>query len=104
MFFGQQLGPNDFTNKGPRIFFTSDLGGLIDNVRTNKLLDSVTIPMQQNTKDQRNNWYTHHVNGQRDSSKSIGEFYGAVPMPSDTDLYSQPPGNITVLQTLQGRI
>ena len=29
LFFDHWLGPNDFTNRGPRIFPTADLGGLI---------------------------------------------------------------------------
>ena len=36
LFFDQRLGPNDFTNRGPRRFPTSDLGGLIEDVRWNK--------------------------------------------------------------------
>ena len=44
LFFDQQMGPNDFTNRGPRISPTSDLGGLIEDARRNKLLDSVTMP------------------------------------------------------------
>ena len=31
--FDQRLGPNDFTNRGPRRFPTADLGGLIEDVR-----------------------------------------------------------------------
>ena len=46
LFFNQRLGPNDFTNKGPRRFPTADLGGLIEDVRCNKILDYVTIPRQ----------------------------------------------------------
>ena len=44
LFFDQRLGLNDFTNRGPIISPTSVLGGLIDDVRQNQLLDSVTIP------------------------------------------------------------
>ena len=32
LFFDQRLGPNDFTNKGPKICPTDDLGGLIKDV------------------------------------------------------------------------
>ena len=39
LFLDQRLGPNDFTNRVPRRFPTSDLGGLIEDVRRNKLLD-----------------------------------------------------------------
>ena len=48
LFFDQSLVPNDFTNRGPRRFPTADLGGLIEDVRRNKLLDSVTMPRQWN--------------------------------------------------------
>ena len=48
LFFDQRLGPNDFTNKGPRRFPMADLEGLTEDVRRNKLLDSVTIPRQWN--------------------------------------------------------
>ena len=44
MFFDQRLGPNDFTNRGPVRFPTADLGGLIEDVRQNKFLDSVKMP------------------------------------------------------------
>ena len=44
LFFDQQMGPNDFTNRGPRRSPTDDLGGLIEDIRRNKLLDSVTMP------------------------------------------------------------
>ena len=33
LFFDQRLVPNDFTNRGPRIFPTADLGVLIKDVR-----------------------------------------------------------------------
>ena len=48
LFFYQRLGPNDFTNRGPRILPTSYLGGLIEDVRRNKFLDSVTMSRQWN--------------------------------------------------------
>ena len=46
LFFDQRLGPNDFTNRVPRRFPTVDLGVLIEYVRQNKFLDSVTMPRQ----------------------------------------------------------
>ena len=46
--FYQRLGPNDFTNRGPRRFPTADLGGLIEDVRRKKILDSVTMPSKRN--------------------------------------------------------
>ena len=51
LFFYQRLGPNDVTNRGPRRFPTADLGGLIEDVRRNKLLDLVTIPSQWNNQE-----------------------------------------------------
>ena len=44
LFFDQQLGPNDFTNRGPRRSPTSDLGEFIENLRQNKFLNLVTMP------------------------------------------------------------
>ena len=44
--FYQRLGPNDFTNRGPRILPTADLGELIEDLGKNKFLDSVTMPRQ----------------------------------------------------------
>ena len=43
MFFAQRLGPDDFVNGGPRKFPMAELKGLIDDVRQNNPLDSVTI-------------------------------------------------------------
>ena len=51
LFFDQRLGTNDFTNRVPRRFPTSDLEGLIKDVQLNKLLDSVTITRQWNNQD-----------------------------------------------------
>ena len=48
LFLDQRLGPNDFTNRGLRISPTVYLGGLIKDVRQNKYLDSVTMPIQWN--------------------------------------------------------
>ena len=59
--FYQRLGPNDFMNKGTRRFPTAHLGGLIKNIRRNKLLDCFfTMPRQWNNQDNGNNWETHH--------------------------------------------
>ena len=45
-FFGMRLGPNDFTNGGPGLYPTVELGGLIEDVRRNRPLESVTLPRQ----------------------------------------------------------
>ena len=58
-FFYQRPGANNFTNWGPRRFPTADLGGLIEDVRQNKFLDSVTIPRQWNHQENINTWGTH---------------------------------------------
>ena len=103
LFFRQLLGTNDFTNKGPRIFSTSDLGGLIKDLRCSNFLDSVTIPKQCNNKDRGVKCSTLHGNGQGASSQANGAFSGAVPILRGPDPYSQPSGNVTGAQTPQGR-
>ena len=41
LFLDQRLGPNDFTNRGPRRFHTADLGVLIEDVdETNSWIHS----------------------------------------------------------------
>ena len=81
LFFDQRLGPNDFTNKGPRRFPMADLGGFIKYVRRNKLLDLVTVPRQCNNQDNGNNWETHHGKGRGGNMQANGVFPSAVPMP-----------------------
>ena len=44
MFFAQRLGPDDFVNGEPQSFPMADLTGLIDDVRYNEPLNSVTLP------------------------------------------------------------
>ena len=63
LFLNQRLGPNGFTNKGPRRFPTCDLGGLIEDVPHNNLLDLVTMLSQWNNQDNENDWATHHIKG-----------------------------------------
>ena len=103
LFFGQRLGPNDFTNKGPIIFLTSDLGRFIEDVRRNKLLDSVTIPRQWNNQDTRNNWATHQGKVHGGNMQANGVFTGAVQMPNGLDPYSLPTVNGIRYQKLQGK-
>ena len=88
LFFGQWLGPNDFTNRGSRRFPTADLGGLIEDVRRNKLLDSVTMPRQWNNQDNVKTWATHHGKIQGVNMHSNGVFPGTVQIPTGLDLYS----------------
>ena len=59
LIFDIRLGPNDCTNRVPRRFPTADLRGLIEDIRQNKFLDSVTIPRQWNNQDNLNTWGTH---------------------------------------------
>ena len=102
MFFGQCLGPNDFTNKGPRGFPTANLGFLVEDVQRNKLLDSITMSRQWITQDHGNNWYTHHYKGQGASIQANGEFSGDVPMPRVPYPYPMPSVNTTGSQTPKG--
>ena len=60
LFFDHRLGPNDFTNRVPRIPPTADLGVLIEDVLRNKLLDSVTMPRKWNNQENIKTWATHH--------------------------------------------
>ena len=74
LFFDQRLGPNDFTNGGPRRFPTADLGGLTEDVRRKKLLDSVTIPRQCNNQENINTWVTHQGKIQGGNMQATGFF------------------------------
>ena len=112
LLFDQRIGPNNFTNNGPKKPPTAYLGGLIEDVRRKNLLDSVTMPGKFNTKDHGKNWSTHHDKGKGERGKgkgqgaisqSNGSFYGAVPMTRGTEYYSQVSGNLTGEQSPQGR-
>ena len=103
LFFDQRLGPNNFTNKGPSILPTADLGVLTKDVWRNKLLGLVTIPRQWNNQDNGNSWEKHHGKGHRDNIQENGAFSDAVPMPKSTDPYSLPAVNVTGNQTPKGR-
>ena len=72
LFFNQRLGPNEFTNKGPRRPPTVDLGVLIEDVRRNIFLDSVTMPRQWNNQESGNTWKIHHVKGQGGNIQANG--------------------------------
>ena len=88
LFFGQRLGPKDFTNRGPRRFPTADLGGLIEDVRRNKLLDSVTMPSQWNNQENVNTWATHHGKIQGGNIQENGVLTGNFQSPTSLDPYS----------------
>ena len=72
--FRPSAGPNDFTNRGPRRFPTADLGGLIEDIRRNKLLDSFTMPRQRNNQDNINTWGTHQSKIQGGDMQANGVF------------------------------
>ena len=74
LFLDQRLGPNDFTNRGPRILPIDSLGGLIEDVRQNKFLDSVTMPRQWNNQENLNTWATHHGKIQGGNMQENGIF------------------------------
>ena len=65
----------------------ADLGGLIGDVRRNKLLDSVNIPRQWNNKDNGKNWSTHHGKGNGGNMQANGFSPGAVQLPKGPDPY-----------------
>ena len=88
LFFDQQLVPNDFTNRGPRIFPTVDLGGLIEDVRQKRFLDSVTIPRQWNNQENINTWVTHQGNIKGGNMQETGVFPGNVQRTTSLDPYS----------------
>ena len=88
LFFDQQLGPNDFTNRGPRRSPTADLGGLIEDLRRNKFMDSVTMPRQWNQQENINTWGTHHSKIQGGNMQENGVYLGNVQRPTSLDPYS----------------
>ena len=87
LFFDQRLGPNDFTNMVPRIFPTADLGVLIEDVRQNKFLNSVTMPRQLNNQDNVNTWATHRGKIQGGNMQANGVFPGTVQKQTSLDPY-----------------
>ena len=103
LFFGQRVGLNYFTNKGPIISPTAYLGGLIEDVRSDKLLDSVTMTRQWNNQDTENNWATHHGKGHGGNMQANGVFSGAVQIPKGPDPYSSPTVNGIIDQKPQGK-
>ena len=86
--FDQRLGPNGFTNRGPRRFRIADLGGLIEDLRHNKLLYLVTIPRQWNNQDNVNTWETHHGKIQGVNMQANGGFIGTFQNPTSLYPYS----------------
>ena len=88
LFFDQRLGPNDFTNRVPRRFPTADLWVLIEDVRQNTFLDSVTIPGQWNNQENVNTLGTHHEKIHGVNMQANGVFPGTVQRPTILDPYS----------------
>ena len=102
-FFDQRMGPNGFTNKGPRRFTTADFGGLIEYLRQNKVLDLFTMPMQWNNQDNGNNWVSHQVKG-HGGNMQANVFFSAVKMPKGPEPYLPPTGNLIRYQKPQGKV
>ena len=101
LFFGQRLGYNDFTNRGPRRFPIADLGELIEDVRQNNFWDSVTMPMQYNNQENINTWGNHHGKIQGVNMQANGVFPGTVQMSTILDPYSTQARK--GMQNLQGK-
>ena len=68
----------EICKRGPIRFPTSNLGGLIEDVRRNKFLVSVTMPMQWNNQENVNTWVNHHVKIQGGNMQENGVFPGTV--------------------------
>ena len=103
LFFDQWLGPNNFTNGGPIISPTSDLELLIEDVRRNTFLNSVTMPRKCNNQDIVNTWETHHVKIQGGNMQENGVFPGAVQRPTCLDPYSTQSRKWIEDQNSQGK-
>ena len=102
LFFDQWLGPNYFTNRGPIIFLTADSGGLIEDVRRNKFLGSVTIPRQWNNQENVDTWETNHGKIQGGGGMQANEgFPGTVKIP--TGLYPYSTQAIKRIQNPRGK-
>ena len=87
LFFDQRLGPNDFTNRVPRRSPTADLGGLIEDLRREKFLDSVKIPRQRNKQENINTWGIHQGKSQGGNMQEHGVYSGNVQRPTSLDPY-----------------
>ena len=101
MLFDHRLGPNYFTNRVPRRFPTDYLGGLIEDVRRERLLYSVTMTRQWNNQYIMNNWGTHQGKSQGGGMQETQVFKENVQRPTDLDLYSTQARN--GIQNLQGK-
>ena len=87
LFFDQQLGPNDFTKRGPRRFPTADLGGLIEDLRRIFFLDLVKMPSKCNKQENINTWGTHQGKIQGGNMQATGVFPGNFQRPTSLDPY-----------------
>ena len=65
---------------------------LIEDVRQNKLLDSVTMPRQWNNRENLITWATHHVNIQGGNMQANVFFSVTVQRPTILDPYSSQAG------------
>ena len=111
-FFVQRFGPDDFVNGGPQRFPMAELTVLIDDVRHNKPLDSVTIPGRWNFKHDGKFGYTdqggtntwkgkqcYGSNIQTNARKFGGEFRGAATTQRGPDPYITTSGVTPQLHT-----
>ena len=78
------------------------MGGLIEVVRQNKLLDSVTIPRQWNHQENINTWGTHQGNIRGGDMQTNGVYSGNIRRP--TILYPYSTQAIKGIQNLQGKV
>jgi len=99
-FFGMRLGPNDFTNGGPGLYPTVELGGLIEDVRRNRPLESVTLPRQW--KFQENSFGSNMALGQG-SNHNHNAFGGNQHRPQGQDPFSPPVSSGQATKPLQGK-
>ena len=101
VFFNQRLGPIFFSNRGPRRFPTAYLGGLIEDVRQNKFLDSVTMPRQWKHQEYINTWGTHQGKSQGWNIQANGVYSRNVQRPTNLDHYATQERK--GIQHLQGK-
>ena len=74
--------------RGPRRLPTSDLEGLIEDVRQNKFLDSVIILRQWNNQYNINTWGTQQGKSQGGNMQSNGVYSGNIQRPASVYPYA----------------
>ena len=77
----------------------ADLGGIIKDIRRNKLFYSFIMPRQWNNQENVNTWGTHHGNIKGGNMQANGVFPGTVQSPTSLETYStQARKGIQILQ------